>query len=118
MDPQLEILLEMQDLESQRKALEEESFREVESEVFEMPVEEAQEKIDRKIEELAERLDEEVRARYRRLHKRHTRTVVPVVDGICYGCFMAVPTSWASDAARNEELDVCDNCGRFLYHLD
>lgn len=118
MDPQLEILLEMQDLESQRKALEEEGFREVESEVFEMAVEEALEKIDRKIGELEERLDEDVRGRYRRLHRRHERTVVPVVDGICYGCFMAVPTSWASDAARNEELDVCDNCGRFLYHLD
>lgn len=118
MHPQLEILLEMQDLRSQKRALQEEAEeREVESEVFEMSVKEAPEKIDEKLEELEGRLEGAVADRYRRVRKRHDRTVVPVVDGICYGCFMRVPTAWASDAERNQEVDVCDNCGRFLYHL-
>jgi predicted nucleic acid-binding Zn-ribbon protein len=45
------------------------------------------------------------------------RTVVPVLQGICYGCFMAVPTAWASEVERNARIDVCQNCGRFLYHV-
>ena len=116
---QLEILLEIQDLRSQKRALEEEGVREVESEVFEMSVEDALEKIDEKIESLEQRLEPPAASRYRRLGgPEGNRAVVPVVEGICYGCFMRVPTAWASDAERNEELEVCDNCGRFLYHVD
>lgn len=118
MHQQLEILLEIQDLRSQVRALQEEGEREVESEVFEMPMEEAIGKIEQKLEELEGRLQGTVERRYRRIRQRHDRIVVPVVDGICYGCFMAVPTSWASDAERNQALDTCDHCGRFLYHLD
>lgn len=118
MHPQLELLLEMQDLRAQKEALEEEGVREVESEVFEMEVEDALLKIDEKVTELEDRLEGPVASRYRRIGgPQGKRVVVPVVDGVCYGCFMRVPTAWASDAARNEELDVCDNCGRFLYHL-
>lgn len=119
MHAQLETLLELQDLRAQKRALEEENVREVESEVFEMPIEEAVEKIQEKVRSLEDRLDDPVASRYRRLGgPAGKRAVVPVVDGICYGCFMRVPTAWASDAERNEELEVCDNCGRFLYHVD
>lgn len=119
MHSQLEILLEVQDLRAQKRALQEEGVREVESEVFEMSVDEAVEKIDEKVRSLEDRLGEPVASRYRRLGGPNgQRAVVPVVEGICYGCFMRVPTAWASDVARNEELEVCDNCGRFLYHVD
>jgi predicted nucleic acid-binding Zn-ribbon protein len=115
---QLEILLEMQDLRSQREALAERDLGRVESEVFEIEPREAVQRIDEKLVELEGRLETDVRNRYERLKGARDRMVVPVVGGICYGCFMAVPTAWASDIERNEGLDVCDNCGRFLYHLD
>lgn len=119
MHPQLEILLEIQDLRGQKRALEEGNVREVESEVFEMQVEDALGKIDEKIGELEDRLAEPAASRYTRIGgPEGRRVVVPVVDGVCYGCFMRVPTAWASDAERNEELDACDNCGRFLYHVE
>lgn len=119
MHAQLEILLEIQDLRSQKRALSEEDVAEVESEVFEVSVEEAREKIDEKIGELESRLERPASGRYRRLGGHEgNRVVVPVVDGVCYGCFMRVPTAWASDAERNQELEVCDNCGRFLYHVE
>lgn len=119
MHEQLEILLEIQDLRAQKRALEEEGVREVESEVFEMSVDDALEKIDEKVRSLEDRLEQSAAARYRRLGGPDgNRAVVPVVEGICYGCFMRVPTAWASDAERNEQLEVCDNCGRFLYHVD
>lgn len=117
MDSQLELLLEIQDLKAQREALSEESLREVESSVFEMRVEDAVGALDEKIEELKGRLGPQVRARYGRLNRRGMRVVVPVLKGICYGCFVAVPTAVASEAERNVQLDVCQNCGRFLYHV-
>jgi len=114
---QLELLLEMQDLRAQKRALDEQGLREMESDLFEIEPEEASKRIDAKLTELEDRLDPAVRQRYERLEDARERMVVPVVGGICYGCFMAVPTAWTSDAERNEEMDVCDNCGRFLYHL-
>lgn len=118
MDPQLELLLEIQDLQAQRDGLAEEALRRVESDVFEMKVEDAVQALEGKIVELEGRLDPAVRSRYGRLSGRRMRIVVPVLQGICYGCFMAVPTAWASEVERNARIDVCENCGRFLYHLD
>lgn len=117
MNPQLELLLEIQDLQAQRDGLAEEALRKVESDVFEMKVEDAVRVLEEKIGELEERLDPQVRTRYGRLSARGMRIVVPVLQGICYGCFMAVPTAWASETERKARIDVCENCGRFLYHL-
>ena len=117
MHPQLELLLEIQDLRGQDAALREERHREVESDVFEMKVDEALQILEEKVRELEGSLDEPVRRRYRQLIDKGLRPVVPVLQGICYGCFMAVPTAWASEAERNEQIDVCQNCGRFLYHV-
>lgn len=117
MDSQLELLLEIQDLKGQREGLAEEALREVESSVFEMRVEDAIGALDEKIEELEGRLDPRVSSRYGRLARRGMRVVVPVLNGICYGCFVAVPTAVASETDRHLQLDVCENCGRFLYHV-
>ena len=43
------------------------------------------------------------------------RAVVPVINGICYGCFTAVPTASMSVLGRNDDVNHCENCGRFLY---
>lgn len=118
MHPQLELLLEIQDLQAQRQGLAEEALREVESAVFAMKVEDAVRALEDKIGELEGRLELRVRSRYDRLQVRGMRIVVPVLQGVCYGCFMAVPTAVASEAVRNARIDVCENCGRFLYYLD
>lgn len=119
MHPQLELLLEMQDLRSQKRALVEEATeREVESDVFDIQAERAVERLDAKLDELRDRLDPQVRATYIRLLDSWNRAVVPVLSGICYGCFMAVPRSWASEAKENTEVRTCENCGRFLYYVD
>ena len=118
MHPQLESLLEIQDLKGQRRDLEEASTqRQVEQDVFNMSIEDALAQLDRKIGEMEEALDPQVRTRYRRLGGKRN-AVVPVIRGTCYGCFVSVPTALASDADRNEELRVCEGCGRFLYLID
>lgn len=119
MHPQLETLLEIQDLKTQRRELQEASAeQEMEKELFNVSVDEALEQLDEKIDEMEESLEPRVRARYRRLAGSRSRAVVPVIKGTCYGCFVSVPTALASDIDRNEAIQFCDNCGRFLYLID
>ena len=119
MHTQLEMLLEIQDLKTQRRELEEaQSSREVEQEVFNIKVEDAIQQLDEKIAEMEESLEPRLRVRYQRLASRNSRPIVPVIRGTCYGCFVSIPTALVSDADRNEDLRSCDNCGRFLYLID
>jgi len=119
MHPELEILLEIQDLKSQRRELNEASSgRQVEEEVFHIGIEDALAQLDQKIEEMEASLTPGVRSRYRRLAGRSERTMVPVIGGTCYGCFVSIATAVVSDSERNEQMNHCDNCGRFLYLID
>jgi predicted nucleic acid-binding Zn-ribbon protein len=118
MNQNLETLLEIQDLKSQRRELAEAGEREMQEQVFGLGVDEAVAKLDAKIVEMEESLPPPVRSRYKRVSTRLPRFLVPVINGTCYGCFVAVPTAQASDAERNAEIRSCENCGRFLYHVD
>ena len=119
MHAQLEVLMEIQDLKSQRKELQDTAAeREVEEGVFGIRVEDALAELDGKILEMEEKLDPPVRGRYLRLAGRRGRAVVPVIGGTCYGCFVAVPTALSTSAERNDKLRYCDHCGRFLYVID
>jgi predicted nucleic acid-binding Zn-ribbon protein len=71
--------------------------------------------LEEKIEEMEESLPPPIRSRYQRVSQRHTRAVVPVIRGTCYGCFVSIPTSVASGAGRNAQIRHCDSCGRLLY---
>lgn len=118
MNPQLTILLEIQDLRGQARELRSEPQAErVEQEHFELDVTEAVVKLEEKLGELEEQLEERVRRRYRRIASSVDRAVVPVLDGVCYGCFTAIPTATAGEEDPNESLQSCENCGRFIYIL-
>lgn len=116
MHPQLTILLEMQDLRLQRAALTEEpGLDRLETDEFHVELRAALEALDEKIRELQEQLDAPIRARWERGLPHLRRMVVPVIGGVCYGCFMAIPTSRVESA--NETVQTCENCGRFIYVL-
>jgi uncharacterized protein len=117
MHPQLEILLQIQDLKSQRRELvENEPGGVVEIEEFHIDVDEAIRQLDLRIDELQQELPEPVRGRLARFAKATGgRAVVPVINGICYGCFSALPTASINDLQRNDRLNHCEHCGRFLY---
>ena len=114
MHPQLETLLEIQDLKAQRgELLEQSEGRAFEEEVFGISADEALAQLDEKIKEMEDSMDPQVRGRYKRLAGSRGRFIVPVINGTCFGCFVSIPTALTSE--RNEELRFCDNCGRFLY---
>ena len=118
MNAALETLLQIQDLKAQRKELEEgEAGRQMQEEEFNLDVEGALADLDTKIGELEAELEPQVRSRYQRVSKGLSRPVVPVINGLCYGCFVAVPTAVASEVTDQTRIRHCDHCGRFLYFV-
>jgi len=118
MHPQLEMLLEMQDLKAQRSELREHpAARQVQEEVFNISVDDALRQLDEKIAEMEQSLEPLVRSRYQRLTGSRGRFIVPVISGTCFGCFVSIPVAVSSSGERNQELRFCDSCGRFLYIL-
>ncbi len=118
MHPQLMLLLEIQDLHTQEK-----SFRDpsggtsVEEEHCHVAADEARAELEEKIQEVEEELAPGVRSRYQRILESLERAVVPVINGVCYGCFVSIPTATAGESDTSAELQVCEQCGRFIYIL-
>src|SRR6185312_7560326 len=81
-------------------------------------VEEFSARLGERITEREEQLSPRTQSAYRRILKRHERVVAPVLNGVCYGCFVHVPTSKGRDQERNSELRNCESCGRFIYYTD
>ena len=116
MNPQLMLLLEIQDLHIQRTALlEEPGFDSVEKKHFNIDAETAVEALDQKIEELKGELDPSIRKRCEKGFPALGRMVVPVIGGVCYGCFVSIPTSRTGEG--NQGVEICESCGRFIYVL-
>lgn len=115
MHPQIEILLQLQDMRSQSRELRlGERERLLEEEEFQVDADEAVRHLEEAIGELENHLREPVKARYLRVGTSLPRVVVPLVEGTCYGCFISIPTATAAGTSADDVL-TCDNCGRFLY---
>jgi predicted nucleic acid-binding Zn-ribbon protein len=116
MHPQLELLLQIQDLKSQRRELVENGTgREVEEREFHVDIDEAVRQLDARTRELESELPQPIRSRLERFARAGGRAVVPIINGICYGCFTAVPIASMSVIGQNDHVNCCDHCGRFLY---
>ena len=50
-----------------------------------------------------------------RMLQRGKRSIVPVMDGICSSCHLRLPISHISRLKCSQDLEVCDNCGAFIY---
>ncbi|MFC1791378.1 hypothetical protein ACFL0I_02805 [Gemmatimonadota bacterium] len=116
MNPQLMLLLEIQDLHLQREGLlSEPGFEAVEAGHFKLDPVTAVGALEEKIEELKLELDPSIKSRCDRGLPSLGRMVVPVIGGVCYGCFVSIPTSRSGEA--NQEIKTCESCGRFIYIL-
>jgi predicted nucleic acid-binding Zn-ribbon protein len=69
-------------------------------------------------EELEEQLEPPILSEYRRARQRYGRIVVPVINSVCYGCFVRIPSAIDSSEDRNSMLHRCENCGMFLYWVE
>lgn len=69
----------------------------------------------RKRRQLMERIPADMARDYNRLRGRHADAVVPVVDGVCQGCFVQLPAAVRVLLPNPRERVSCDHCGRILY---
>ena len=117
MNPQLMLLLEIQDLHLHKTALlEEPGFDSMQEKHFNIDPKAAAQALDEKILELKKGLDPAIQQRCDRAFKSLGRMVVPVIGGVCYGCFVSIPTSRVGEG--NRTVDTCESCGRFIYVLN
>ena len=67
------------------------------------------------ITELRAQLPLDVAERYDRLQQRYPLAVVPLANGSCSRCGLAVPASVVNSAKVGDVLPHCPHCGRYLY---
>jgi hypothetical protein len=116
MHPQLLLLLELQDLNAHYRELSAGTEMDaVESGHFNIDVSAASAELAEKIAQLEEALEPRIRSRYGRVKASLDRVVVPVINGVCYGCFVSIPTATAGEQDPNADLQGCQHCGRFIY---
>jgi predicted nucleic acid-binding Zn-ribbon protein len=50
-----------------------------------------------------------------RMRARGRKSLAPVRNGVCGACHLRLPISHAISLNPNQDIEVCDNCGAFLY---
>jgi len=68
-------------------------------------------------ESLRGQISQETLAHYDKLFAKFGRAIAPVDQGVCYGCFIQLPTIFVQESRENEGLEICPKCRRFLYWL-
>jgi predicted nucleic acid-binding Zn-ribbon protein len=116
MDPRLSILLEIQDLKEHIRELKNEPAAVLQSEQFKLDVAEALGALEAKVADLVAGLDPQLRKRFERIASSMERVVVPVINGVCYGCYVSIATATAG-AQGPRPVRSCESCGRFIYVL-
>jgi len=55
---------------------------------------------------------------YDQLSGHYGNAVVPVINLLCSGCFTQLPTAFCASQDRNDQVETCPSCGRFIYWCD
>jgi mannitol/fructose-specific phosphotransferase system IIA component (Ntr-type) len=74
--------------------------------------------LEKSIAKIRAQLPEGVADRYDRLQKHYPVAVVPLANGSCSRCGLAVPANVVNAAKAGEEMQTCPHCGRFLFFPD
>ncbi|MFO1476907.1 MAG: C4-type zinc ribbon domain-containing protein [Verrucomicrobiota bacterium] len=65
--------------------------------------------------ELRSKIPPQILGHYDRLVARGKKGVATVRDQVCTGCHMRLPIGVITTLMHNEDIQLCDNCGRYLY---
>lgn len=61
-------------------------------------------------------LPQQVKAHFNRLLQKHPEAIVPVSNGLCTGCGMALTKSLVNSVHKADSMHKCPNCARYLYY--
>ena len=78
----------------------------------------ASEQLQKMRNKLALTIDRKYRDMYDQLAGHYGNAVVPVVSQLCSGCFTQLPTAYLASPDRNDQVETCPSCGRFIYWCD
>jgi hypothetical protein len=70
---------------------------------------------DAQIQELRAQIPPQVLGHYDRLRVRGKKGVALIRNKTCTGCHMQQPIGKITVLMRNEDIQLCDSCGRYLY---
>lgn len=65
--------------------------------------------------ELRGKIPPQILAHYDRLRVRGKKGLVPVNHQVCSGCHMRLPLAVIMTLKHDEDIQLCDTCGRYLY---
>jgi hypothetical protein len=68
--------------------------------------------------ELRQKIPAPILGHYDRLVARGKRGVAIVRNQVCSGCHMQIPMGTITVIMRGEDIQVCENCGRYLFLPD
>lgn len=71
--------------------------------------------IEAKIEELRRLVPQPFLGHYDRLRVREKKGVALIRNNVCTGCHMLLPIGKVTIVMRDEDIQICDSCGRYLY---
>ncbi len=72
-------------------------------------------KIDAEIVQLRTKVPAPVLGHYDRLRAREKKGVAMVRNQACGGCHMRLPIGQITVLMRDEDIQLCESCGRYLY---
>ncbi|MCX8154980.1 MAG: C4-type zinc ribbon domain-containing protein [Verrucomicrobiae bacterium] len=71
--------------------------------------------IQAKIEIIRGKLIPNILGHHDRMRARGRKSIAPVRNGVCAGCHMVVATGILATLRRQDDIQLCANCGRYLY---
>ncbi|HVM47120.1 MAG TPA: C4-type zinc ribbon domain-containing protein [Candidatus Acidoferrum sp.] len=75
-------------------------------------------KIEAQVAELRAKIPQPILGHYDRLRARDKKGVAIVRNQTCTGCHMHVPIGMITVIMRGDDIQLCENCGRYLYLPD
>jgi len=70
---------------------------------------------DARIAELRSQVPAQILGHYDRLVARGKKGVAIVRNNVCTGCHVHVPRAVTLTLMRNDDIQLCESCGRYLY---
>ena len=67
------------------------------------------------IAELRGKIPSQILGHYDRLVAHGKKGLAAVRDQVCTGCHMHLPIGVITTLMRDDDIQLCDNCGRYLY---
>jgi hypothetical protein len=109
-DKILNILIAINDMDSELKIYQNPYYKELGFKIDEKKIE----KLKKLREKEIAKLPPSIKDQYEMLMERYGKGIAPCVEGTCTNCFSVLPTAMISET-KPGELIRCPNCSIFLY---